>query len=304
MSNALLGGAIGDALGVFAESKLSNYQPLLDWDGKTFLGSEYHNLPPGCYSDDTMMSLCVAQSLIDNNGFNPDDLAKRYVELFTSNTIRGYGRTTKAAIDNLIAGKSYKESGIAGSYGNGSGMRVAPFSVYFRNDIQALIEAVKIDSAITHASEEAEAGALSIALAVYYIVNSDTDNLLEKILIHLPDSRVKSIIFSLSVLMEAKNVLPSQALSILGTKADIRMTAPSILYTYLMFDNYQDACETIIRCGGDTDTHSAIIASFYGAKYGRQHFSEYHVKNVEDSEKLIILDSQLYNKSGHSYFPT
>ena len=47
MSNVLLGTCIGDALGVPFETKLPNYQPLLDWDGKTFLGSAHHNLLPG-----------------------------------------------------------------------------------------------------------------------------------------------------------------------------------------------------------------------------------------------------------------
>src|SRR5258706_9659840 len=115
MSNVLLGGAIGDALGVFAESKPADYPPLLAWDGKTFLGSEHHNLPPTCFSDDTQFSITIAQSLIDNHGFNPDDLAKRYVELFTSKTIRGYGKTTLMAVSNLMNGKHWSESGVIGS---------------------------------------------------------------------------------------------------------------------------------------------------------------------------------------------
>jgi ADP-ribosylglycohydrolase len=301
MSNVLLGTAIGDALGVFAESKLSNYQPLLDWDGKSFLGSEHHGLKPGQYSDDTMMSLCVAQSLIDNHGFNPDDLSKRYVELFTSKTIRGYGRTTELAINNLLAGKHWSQSGVPGSYGNGTAMRAAPFGVWYRNDLRSLIEIVKIDSAITHVSEEAEAGAIAIALAAAYATNHDTDNLLERIHEKLPDSKVKSCIYSLNALVDAQNIPVMKALSIIGTKANVIQTVPSVLYTYLRYDNYQQGCETIIRAGGDCDTNSAILAAIYGAQYGMSHFDEYHIKNIEDSSKLIILDSQLYNRSNSSF---
>lgn len=79
MSNALLGGAIGDALGKFAESKPCNYPPLLAWDGKSFLPSEHHGLAANAYTDDTQFSICVAHSLINNNGFDPETLSKSYV---------------------------------------------------------------------------------------------------------------------------------------------------------------------------------------------------------------------------------
>lgn len=211
--------------------------------------------------------------------------------------------TTLAAIQNLIAGKHWSESGIVGSYGNATAMRATPFGVWFRNDLKSLIEIVKIDSKITHASAEAEAGALAIALAAAHATNHDTEHLLEKICLYLPDSKVKTTLFSLNAVVDATTILPSAALAFLGTRADVRQTVPSALYCFLKFDNYQEGCETIIRAGGDCDTNSAILSALYGAQYGMKHFSEYHVKNVEDSEKLITLDSQLYNRSGNIFFP-
>src|SRR5579864_2495502 len=108
MSNALLGCAIGDALGIFAESKLPNYEPLVAWDGKSFLGSKHHDLKPGQYSDDTQMSIEVAESLIQH-GFDPEDLSKRYVDWLTSGRARGYGKTTLLAVHNLMEGKHWSE---------------------------------------------------------------------------------------------------------------------------------------------------------------------------------------------------
>ena len=136
MSNVILGCAVGDGLGVPFEKKLANDPLLVGWDGKSFLGSEHHKLRPGEYSDDTQFSIQVAQSLIESKGFDPQDLADRYVELFTSQTIRGYGRTTLLAVTNLLSGKHWSESGVAGSYGNGTAMRAAPFGIYFRHDYQ------------------------------------------------------------------------------------------------------------------------------------------------------------------------
>ena len=301
MSNVLLGCAIGDALGVFAESKPPTYQPLLDWDGKTFIGSPHHGLLPCCYSDDTMFSTALAQSLINCNGFNPDDLSARYVEMFVNKTIRGYGTTTLLAINKLITGTHWSESGTTNSYGNGSIMRAPVFGSYFRNDLKSLIDAVNIDTKITHNSIEAIAGSLVGAIASFYATNQDTDNLLEKIIIHLPNSEVKNKIMKIHDMIENPLITPNMAFQFFGTKCDVRMTAPTILYGFIKFDNYQDACSTVIKMGGDTDTNSAIIGALYGSKYGKNHFSNYHVKNIEDSAKLIALDNQLYHRSNSNF---
>lgn len=305
MTNVLLGGAVGDSLGVPFESKPANNPLLLSWDQSTFLGSEYHNLKPGQYSDDTQFSITIAHSLVDNNGFNPDDLSQRYVELFTSKTIRGYGKTTLSAVQNLMAGKHWSESGIAGSYGNGTAMRAAPFGVWYRDSgaqAEDLLETCRVDAQITHASDEAIAGSIAIALAAFYAVNQDTEQLVEKIHPHLPESKVKSSIYSLGTLVSADHISPAAALGFLGTKADVRMTVPAALYCFMKFDNYQDAVLAAINAGGDTDTTGAIVGALFGAKLGMKGIDP-KFYSVEDFGRLVELDSQLYNRSKLSFFP-
>lgn len=301
MSSVLLGTCIGDALGVPFETKLANYQPLLDWDGETFLGSEHHNLKPGQYSDDGQMSIMVAESLIENHGFNPAELAARYVDWLVSKRARGYGKTTLLAVQNLINGKSYTESGIPGSYGNGTAMRAAPFGVYFRNDLRTLIEVCKVDSAITHVSEEAEAGSLAIALTTAYAINGDTDNLLSKLGEFLPESKVRTAIYSLDSLIDNPDITPAQALRFIGTKADVRQTVPAALYCFLKFRAFGNAVEAAIRAGGDTDTTAAIVGGMIGARDGTMDMYGNWIHGVEDSQTLVKLDSQLYNRSNGSF---
>lgn len=302
MSNVLLGTAIADALGVPFETKLINNPALMEWDCLSFLGSEHHKLQPGQYSDDTQMSIMVAESLLENHGFNPDDLSARYVDWMTSGRARGWGKTTLMAIQNLVSGKHWSESGIVGSLGNGTAMRAAPFGVYFRNDLHSLVNICKIDSAITHVSEDAEAGSIAIAVAAYYAVNDDTDHLLEKIWAHLPDCKVKNTIYSLEALISSEHISPQQALKVLGTKANVQETVPAALYCFLKFDNYYEAVVTAIKAGGDTDTTAAIVGALFGAKLGLRAI-DWSFYTVEDFDKLVELDSQLYNRSNQSFFP-
>lgn len=164
-----------------------------------------------------------------------------------------------------------------------------------------LVEACKIDSAITHASEEAEAGSIAIALTTAYAVNNDLEDLLEHLYEALPDSKVKTLVYSLSALLDTKHIAPSTALRVLGTKADVRETVPSALYCFLKFKKYGDAVIAAIRAGGDTDTTGAIVGAMFGAKLGMNGMDRAIYQQVEDFDKLVELDSQLYNRSNDNF---
>ena len=300
MSNVLLGTAVGDALGVPFEKMTFDRKEIKQWDGKTFLGSVHHQLLPGQYSDDTQMSLMVAESLIENKGFNPDDLSRRYVHWITSGIARGYGRTTLAALQKIESGTHWSESGVVGSYGNGTAMRAAPFGIFFRNDLQALKEAVMIDSNITHASDEAEAGALAIAIATYMCVNGDTESLCIRVAEHLPCTRISHLL----PLVEKAAHAPINAiefLKILGTKADVRETVPAAMYCFSKFGDAHSAIRTAIRAGGDTDTTAAIVGALFGASNNLDSIPESVLVNVESRDRLIELDSQLLNRDNESF---
>ncbi len=304
MINVLIGTAVGDSLGMPFETMESNNPSLRIWDGKSYGASKHHGLTAGQFTDDTQMTVMVAESLIVN-GFSPEDLSARYLEWIDTGAARGYGRTTLMAIANIRNGIHWSETGVPGSYGNGTAMRAAPFGVFFRNDLKALIENVKIDSAITHRSDEAEAGALAIALATYFIVNDDEDNLLIKINEHLPKSMVKEKLINLNKVFSNDYLLdaatPLEFLRLVGTRADVRQTVPAVLYCYLKFNNCQDAIETAIRAGGDTDTTAAIVGALFGAKLGLKGIPTHYLDSLEDKDKLIVLDSKLYTRDNLVY---
>lgn len=311
MSSVLLGCAIGDALGMPFEMMKPDNPILVNWDGKTYLPSQPRTggwiggeLKAGQYTDDTDMQIMVAESLIENKGFNPKDMSERYVDWIVSGKARGYGKTTALAVKRLQDGAHWSESGVEGSYGNGTAMRAAPFGVYFRDDMKTLIEVVKIDSAITHKSADAEAGALAIALVAYYAANASTPNDLApffKIVEYLPQCEVESSLRSLLALA-ASDVEPKLALWTLGTGADVKQTVPAALYCYLKFSSYEEAVVAAIRAGGDTDTTAAIVGSLFGAEKGSDNIPKNWVEGIEDRSRLMILDSQLFNRSNSNFF--
>ncbi len=71
----LFGLAVGDAVGSTVEfSPPGSFEPVADMEG----GGPF-DLQPGEWTDDTAMALCLADSLIEKNGFDPTDQLERYV---------------------------------------------------------------------------------------------------------------------------------------------------------------------------------------------------------------------------------
>ncbi len=74
LKGAFLGLAIGDALGTTLEFAPRNAQNT----HTEMTGGGPFNMPPGGWTDDTSMALCLAESLIEHAGFNPEDLMNRF----------------------------------------------------------------------------------------------------------------------------------------------------------------------------------------------------------------------------------
>lgn len=72
---SLLGLAVGDAVGAQVEfMQRGTFDPVTDMDRHTV-----HGNPPGYWTDDTSMALCLAEILIENRGVDLSDQLKRYV---------------------------------------------------------------------------------------------------------------------------------------------------------------------------------------------------------------------------------
>jgi ADP-ribosylglycohydrolase/protein-tyrosine phosphatase len=71
---ALVGLAVGDALAAATQfRKAGTFTPVGD-----LLGGGPFDLPRGAWSDDTSMALCLAESLLEANSFDPRDQVERY----------------------------------------------------------------------------------------------------------------------------------------------------------------------------------------------------------------------------------
>lgn len=171
---ALIGGAIGDAMGMPA-SFLTRRQITATYGYiRDFLTPEkdvqscHGNLKAGEITDDTMESVIVSQVLIQHGEFSEDAfnaaMKKWAIEqkMLESTVI---GPSTRRYLTALIEGTDPKLNAGKGVT-NGSAMRVAPIGIRYHNDLSKCIEAAAASSLPSHGSKPAAAAACAVAAGV------------------------------------------------------------------------------------------------------------------------------------------
>ena len=171
---ALVGGAIGDAMGMPAsfltrEQIKNTYGYIEDFLKPDEDVQKYHgSLEAGDITDDTMESIIVSKVLIEHNGFSEEafnaEMKKWAIEqkMLESTVI---GPSTRRYLTALIEGREPKETSGKGNT-NGSAMRAAPIGVKYYNDIAKCIEAAAASSLPSHGSKPAVAAACAVAATV------------------------------------------------------------------------------------------------------------------------------------------
>lgn len=129
----MLGLAVGDAVGTTLEfNPPGSFNEIDDMVG----GGPFH-LVAGEWTDDTSMALCLAESLVEKQGFDPVDQLQRYTRWAKDTHLSSYGHvfdigtTVQAALAKFAKTReSYCGSSDPWSAGNGSLMRLAPVPLF------------------------------------------------------------------------------------------------------------------------------------------------------------------------------
>lgn len=259
----LLGLVCGDALGAPVEFMTAEQISQRFGTLKEMVGGGWLNIKPGEYTDDTDMMLCIAESLAENKDYNPEDIARRFVEWYKSNP-KDIGSTTRKSLARLASGVSWKESGDKNSPANGSVMRCAPIGLFFAFNKPELIRASIETSAITHAHNEATASCVFV-------------NLMISNLLILDSGKASKYLADFRAFLTMVNELKQGAFLDKLTGPDYRPdpskglainTTVLAKKSFILSNSFEEAVVTAVNLGGDTDTIGAVTGALAGTHWG------------------------------------
>jgi poly(ADP-ribose) glycohydrolase ARH3 len=282
-TGAMIGSAIGDAFGAPVEGYgMKKVSSVYGEDWKMIAGR---------YTDDTEMMIGVAESLIENKGFNGADMARRFIENYDMR--RGYGPGSKEALRRIGEGESWEEAskklfGGKGSYGNGAAMRIAPVGIFYYDDADKLREIAYKSSHITHSHELGKEGAALQAYSIALSVRgrAKKEDMLLELKEFVENEMYKEKIRKIEELLEKKaEVDKEEIISELGNGEEAFNSVPPAIYSFLRFGNFKDSVIYAVSLGGDTDTIGAMSGAISGAYYGEGSIPKEWSEKLEEGEK-------------------
>eukprot|EP01121_Diplochlamys_sp_Union-15-3_P020455 TRINITY_DN798_c0_g1_i5.p1 TRINITY_DN798_c0_g1~~TRINITY_DN798_c0_g1_i5.p1 ORF type:complete len:415 (+),score=91.85 TRINITY_DN798_c0_g1_i5:140-1384(+) len=334
---ALLGNVTGDALGAplefssvrYGSNELKGLDHAEIWQKKNY---NRFDLKQGQWTDDSSMALCLADSLIVCQGFNPVDLRLRFLNWWAFGYCNAFGYDKERGGSVGLGGNisqsfsefvkkrtEYTTAGDLQTSGNGSVMRGCPVAIYYHNDIKAAEDAAYKQSKTTHQGEEAAECARLLAHCIVKGIHGDGT---KKFLDDLPNS-FKSPLYSVTCLAAAVCEEPhkeneklkledrrwnwkdpnfrfseNRARSQPGYVGSYAMDAMAMALHCVYTTN--SLTEAMLKCAnvrGDADSHCAVSGQIAGAIYGASQIPKKWIELVQqwdDNGNIALRAYKLY----------
>lgn len=285
-----LGLAVGDAIGTAVEfAPRDSFQPVSDMIG----GGPFH-LPPGQWTDDTTMALCLAESLLADRDLDLQDLMTRLRAWLEKgeNTVPGkcfdIGATTRAAIESFIAdGNPAAGSSDSGSAGNGSLVRLAPVAILGRQSADDATDLAQKQSRATHAAQEClDACSLFVAQLIDALNGADKKIVLRQ--------RVMSL--TPKLLFISAGDWKEKTRDEIKSSGYVVHTLEAALWSVWKTDNFRDAVLTAVNLGDDADSVGAVAGQLAGALYGAASIPQEWLAKLAWREKFEKLANALFDQ--------
>jgi ADP-ribosylglycohydrolase len=159
--------AIGDAYGAGFEYASARWVKEKN-DLSEYVRHPRHQREAGTYTDDTQMSIALAEALLSGEDWTATNLARRFVACFQRDRRTGYARHFQALLETVRDGEELLAVLKPDSDKSGAAMRACPLGVL--REIPDLLERTRIQAAITHNTASGIKAAQAAALTVHYFL--------------------------------------------------------------------------------------------------------------------------------------
>lgn len=273
IAGALFGVAVGDALGgpvefMTPEDIIRRHVCVSDMIGGGWLG-----LAPGEVTDDTQMTLCVAEGIVENPAAPIEAIGRRFIQ-WASSGPKDIGGACRSSISNAramggradpvpemwtaAAELTQRQNGRPVE-GNGALMRTVYPGLYYRDHYQAEGWAIRIGR-MTHAGPRSNEACILYTRMVNLLTASesrpqDAQSVRDFLAEHC------QAVPEYDAAVKASIVTPASGGYVVDS---MRIAVGSIATT----GSFEEAVIEAVNLGGDADTNGAITGGLAGAWYG------------------------------------
>ena len=296
---SLVGLAVGDALGTTLEfMPPGTFTPITN-----IVGGGPFDLIPGQWTDDTSMALCLAESLVEYNGFNPKDQMERYVRwyqngyLSSTGTCFDIGDSTELALQKYIStGKLFCGSNDEFSAGNGSIMRLAPIPLFFASDPIQAIKHCAISSKTTHSHPECiDACKLLGALIIGAVWKASKEEILSSFYHPVKGYWAKDPITPKIAEIAKGSYKRKEPPEIKGSGYVVD-SLEAALWAFYKTKSFREGALLAVNLGDDADTTGAVYGQLAGAFYGVEEIPTQWIKKITHYSTIEMLATKLYQQ--------
>lgn len=302
----ILGVCIGDALGVPVEFKTR--EDLKRNPVTKMLEYMSWNQPKGTWSDDSSLTLCLAEEL--TKGYDLEKIGQSFVKWYKYGHWTAHGKlfdigdTTRHAIARLVKGESARLSGdsFEEDNGNGSLMRILPLAFYLRKeeDIQMVYKTVQEVSAITHGHFRSVFACFIYVVFAIQLINGKSKKeaytLTQQLVLEYSDFQgfnPKEIELFYRVL---KNDISRYSEDEIRSGGYVLHSLEASLWCFLNSGDFPEAVLKAVNLGEDTDTTGAITGGLAGIYYGFENIPQEWIDELARKGDIEQLCGKLQQK--------
>lgn len=289
-----LGLALGDTFGAPHEGGMIE-QALWRLIGKTKEGQWR-------WTDDTQMSLDMAESLIEHRRWKADDVATRFANSY--HWTRGYGPGASKVLKSIRSGTHWRVANRAvypqGSYGNGAAMRAPIIALAFAHrGALAVQKASKLSASITHTHPQGQQGAVLIALSTWFLLKQlqPRDVMAALLKVFEGDKFEPRLKIAAQWVKEKADIDDKMIRKQLGVGITALNSCVTAVYLSLRYldQSFDELLRATIRLGGDVDTIAAMAGAMWGAARGSKELPKDKLMQLEDFSRVRKAANQLYD---------
>ena len=296
VKNGIIGFVVGDTMGVPVE--FNSRERLLLNPVTEMLEYGTHNMPKGCWSDDTSMTLATMDSIIKCKEINTNDMADRFIKWYRNGeyTATGImfdiGTTTKQALIKYQRGIDIaSKCGGEREYDNGNGsiMRMLPIAYYcYLKSLEdtEILKIVKEVSSITHRHQISILGCyIYVRLAMELLKGKELLQAYQEI------KKLDYSYFTEDTIYKYERIINNDIglynINEISSNGYIVSTLEAVIWSLINSKSFNETIIKAINLGEDTDTVGACVGGLAGIYYGIENINQKWKDNILRYDYII-----------------